>query len=157
MTVTFVAWLFHGRCFGLHRLSVDYAGTVGSGNTQVFVCDEHFILRVTWRCEMMWMDLTPSDTQLDPMGPTFLSAIFMWPTCQVIHSHMDPYGHSSRWAPFFRCKIGVPLGEVSKSLCWLIMCEGLLYHEINYPNNPKHAGNADGTNPHYHFCKYIYI
>ena len=23
-------------------------GTVGSGNTQVFVCDEHFILRDTW-------------------------------------------------------------------------------------------------------------
>ena len=56
-------------------------GTVGSGNTQVFVCDEHFILRVTWRCEMMWMDLTPSNTQLDPMGPSEWGHFYQQSSC----------------------------------------------------------------------------
>ena len=158
MTVTSVAWLFHGCSMVVPLFCI--------ASAWIRHCREwqHTSLRV-WRAFHpegdleMWndMDLTPSNTQLDPMGPSEWGHFYQQSPCDQHARWFIAIWALIAMGTFFSLQNRCSIGEVSKSLCWLIMCEGLLYHEINYPNNPKHAGNADGTNPHYHFWKIIYI
>ena len=116
MTVTSVAWLFHGCSMVVPLFCI--------ASAWIRHCREwqHTSLRV-WRAFHpegdleMWndMDLTPSNTQLDPMGPSEWGHFYQQSPCDQHARWFIAIWALIAMGTFFRCKIGVPLGKSPKA------------------------------------------